>query len=123
MVDDDRIRAALARFDEVFQKLTPQEQQQLVRLCVDRVDVCAQSKPVAGADPADRQFRVRLKLPVTRHLRIPLERIDVLSVGTMGNEADFTASLGRGRAGWAPTVPTYSSRHRSTQRQHLRTHS
>lgn len=38
-----------------------------------------------------------------RHLRIPLDRIDVLSVGTMGNEADFTASLGLGKAGWAPT--------------------
>lgn len=38
-----------------------------------------------------------------RHLRIPLDRIDVLSVGTMGNETDFTESLGKGKAGWAPT--------------------
>jgi patatin-like phospholipase/acyl hydrolase len=38
-----------------------------------------------------------------RHLRIPLERIDVLSVGTMGNEADFTESLRKGKVGWAPT--------------------
>lgn len=38
-----------------------------------------------------------------RHLRIPLDRIDVLSVGTMGNEADFTESLGKGKVGWAPT--------------------
>ena len=38
-----------------------------------------------------------------RHLRVPLERIDVLSVGTMGNESDFTESLGKGKAGWAPT--------------------
>lgn len=37
-----------------------------------------------------------------RYLRIPLDRIDVLSVGTMGNEADFTESLGKGKAGWAP---------------------
>ena len=37
-----------------------------------------------------------------RHLRIPLDRIDVLSVGTMGNESDFTKSLGKGKAGWAP---------------------
>jgi patatin-like phospholipase/acyl hydrolase len=37
------------------------------------------------------------------HLKIPLDRIDVLSVGTMGNEADFTESLGKGLAGWAPT--------------------
>ncbi len=38
-----------------------------------------------------------------RHLKVPLDRIDVLSVGTMGNEADFTESLGKGKAGWAPT--------------------
>lgn len=38
-----------------------------------------------------------------RHLRIPLDRIDVLSVGTMGNEADFTESLSKGKLGWAPT--------------------
>lgn len=37
-----------------------------------------------------------------RHLKTPLDRIDVLSVGTMGNEVDFTASLGKGKAGWAP---------------------
>lgn len=36
-----------------------------------------------------------------RHLKIPLDRIDVLSVGTMGNEADFAESLGKGKAGWA----------------------
>ncbi|MDB4223667.1 CBASS cGAMP-activated phospholipase [Granulosicoccus sp.] len=36
-----------------------------------------------------------------RHLKIPLDRIDVLSVGTMGNETDFTKSLGKGKAGWA----------------------
>lgn len=36
-----------------------------------------------------------------RYLRIPLERIDVLSVGTMGSEADFGAALGKGKAGWA----------------------
>lgn len=38
-----------------------------------------------------------------RHLKIPLDRIDVLSVGTMGNEVDFAESLGKGKAGWAPT--------------------
>ena len=38
-----------------------------------------------------------------RHLKVPLDRIDVLSVGTLGNEADFTDSLGKGKAGWAPT--------------------
>jgi uncharacterized protein len=37
-----------------------------------------------------------------RHLGIPLDRLDVLSVGTMGNEADFTNALGKGKAGWAP---------------------
>jgi patatin-like phospholipase/acyl hydrolase len=39
-----------------------------------------------------------------RYLQIPLERIDVLSVGTMGNESDFTKSLGKGLAGWAPAM-------------------
>jgi patatin-like phospholipase/acyl hydrolase len=38
-----------------------------------------------------------------RHLKVPLDRIDVLSVGTMGNEANFTESLGKGKLGWAPT--------------------
>jgi len=38
-----------------------------------------------------------------RHLKIPLDRIDVLSVGTMGNEIDFTECLGKGKAGWAPS--------------------
>lgn len=38
-----------------------------------------------------------------RHLKVPLDRIDVLSVGTMGNEVDFTESLRKGIAGWAPS--------------------
>jgi hypothetical protein len=38
-----------------------------------------------------------------RFLKIPLDRIDVLSVGTTGNEADFTKSLDKGKAGWAQT--------------------
>lgn len=38
-----------------------------------------------------------------RYLKIPLDRIDVLSIGTMGTENDFTESLGKGKAGWAPT--------------------
>ncbi len=37
-----------------------------------------------------------------RHLKIPLDRIDVLSVGTISSESDFTESLGKGKAGWAP---------------------
>lgn len=37
-----------------------------------------------------------------RYLGIPLDRIDVLSIGTMGNESNFTESLGKGKAGWAP---------------------
>ena len=36
-----------------------------------------------------------------RYLNVPLDRIDVLSIGTMGNESDFTEALGRGRVGWA----------------------
>jgi patatin-like phospholipase/acyl hydrolase len=34
-----------------------------------------------------------------RHLEIPLDRIDVLSVGTLGNESDFTKALGDGKLG------------------------
>ena len=37
-----------------------------------------------------------------RYLKVPIDRIDVLSVGTMGHEYDFTESLGKGKAGWAP---------------------
>lgn len=37
-----------------------------------------------------------------RHLKIPLDRIDVLSVGTLSSESDFTEQLGKGKAGWAP---------------------
>jgi patatin-like phospholipase/acyl hydrolase len=40
-----------------------------------------------------------------RYLKIPLDRIDVLSIGTMGNENDFVDSLGKGKAGWAETSP------------------
>jgi patatin-like phospholipase/acyl hydrolase len=38
-----------------------------------------------------------------RYLKVPLDRIDVLSIGTMGNEADFTKCFGKGKAGWAPS--------------------
>jgi hypothetical protein len=38
-----------------------------------------------------------------RYLRVPLDRVDVLSVGTMGNESDFSEALGKGKLGWAPT--------------------
>jgi patatin-like phospholipase/acyl hydrolase len=34
-------------------------------------------------------------------LNVQLERIDVLSVGTLGNEADFSEQLGKGKIGWA----------------------
>lgn len=37
-----------------------------------------------------------------RFLKIPLDRIDVLSVGTLTSESDFTEQLGKGKAGWAP---------------------
>jgi predicted acylesterase/phospholipase RssA len=37
-----------------------------------------------------------------RFLKIPLDRIDVLSVGTLSSESDFTDQLGKGKAGWAP---------------------
>ncbi len=36
-----------------------------------------------------------------RHLQIPIDRIDVLSVGTIATEGDFTDHLGQGKAGWA----------------------
>ncbi|ARS53531.1 CBASS cGAMP-activated phospholipase [Kushneria konosiri] len=37
-----------------------------------------------------------------RYLKIPLDRIDVLSIGTLSSESDFTEQLGKGKAGWAP---------------------
>ena len=37
-----------------------------------------------------------------RYLKIPLDRIDVLSIGTLSSERDFTDQLGKGKAGWAP---------------------
>ncbi|BBT66461.1 CBASS cGAMP-activated phospholipase [Aeromonas veronii] len=37
-----------------------------------------------------------------RYLKIPLDRIDVLSIGTLSSESDFTDQLGQGKAGWAP---------------------
>jgi hypothetical protein len=36
-----------------------------------------------------------------RHLKIPLDRIDVLSIGTLSSESDFTDAMGKGKAGWA----------------------
>lgn len=38
-----------------------------------------------------------------RYLNIPLNRLDVLSVGTLGNELDFTKALDKGMVGWAPS--------------------
>jgi len=37
-----------------------------------------------------------------RHLDTPIDRIDVLSVGTMGSERDFMEALGKGKLGWGP---------------------
>lgn len=37
-----------------------------------------------------------------RYLKIPLDRIDVLSVGTLTSESDFSDQLGKGKGGWAP---------------------
>ena len=48
-----------------------------------------------------------------RYLRIPIDRIDVLSVGTVGYEANFRESLGRGKLGWAPTSADFFSRPKS----------
>lgn len=36
-----------------------------------------------------------------RYLNVPLDRIDVLSVGTLASETDFTGALGGGKAEWA----------------------
>ena len=38
------------------------------------------------------------------YLQVPLERIDVLSVGTLESECNFSAVLGSGKAGWAGEV-------------------
>jgi uncharacterized protein len=43
-------------------------------------------------------------IEAVRHLEIPLDRIDVLSVGTLGSEVDFTKELGDGMLGWAPST-------------------
>lgn len=37
-----------------------------------------------------------------RYLNVPSDRIDVLSIGTMGNNSDFRKALGKGKVGWAP---------------------
>ncbi len=37
-----------------------------------------------------------------RYLKIPIDRIDVLSIGTLSSENDFTDQLGKGKVGWAP---------------------
>lgn len=36
-----------------------------------------------------------------RYLGIPIERIDVLNIGTISHEYNFSSSLGKGIAGWA----------------------
>lgn len=36
-----------------------------------------------------------------RYLKVPLDRIDVLSVGTLTSESDFSTRLSNGMAGWA----------------------
>ncbi|HHQ6578664.1 TPA: CBASS cGAMP-activated phospholipase [Serratia fonticola] len=36
-----------------------------------------------------------------RYLGIPIDRIDVLNIGTISHEYDFSSSLGKGIAGWA----------------------
>ncbi|WP_353071208.1 CBASS cGAMP-activated phospholipase [Tunturiibacter gelidiferens] len=38
------------------------------------------------------------------HLSIPLNRIDVLSVGTLSSEKNFEAELGKGKLGWAAST-------------------
>ena len=38
------------------------------------------------------------------YLQVPLERIDVLSVGTLESESDFSKVLGGGKVGWAAEV-------------------
>ncbi len=43
-----------------------------------------------------------LAAEAVQHFKVPLNRIDVLNVGTMGNEVDFSQSLGKGKAGWVP---------------------
>lgn len=36
-----------------------------------------------------------------RYLGIPIDRIDILNIGTISHEYDFSSSLGKGFAGWA----------------------
>ncbi|MEO6246522.1 MAG: recombinase family protein [Opitutaceae bacterium] len=63
-LDTDRLLAAIARFDEVFPRLTPAEQKDLVALGVERVELRA--GPAGEESPGQRQFQVRLKLHLER---------------------------------------------------------
>jgi patatin-like phospholipase/acyl hydrolase len=58
-----------------------------------------------------------------RHLKIPLDRIDVLSVGTIGNDSDFTDLLGKGKLAYAPSTADLffaAQEHAASPARHLR---
>lgn len=59
---DDRIRRALGRFGDVFPQLEIGERKELLRLCIDRIDITAKARTTTGA----RQLQLRLKIPIPR---------------------------------------------------------
>ena len=73
--DADRLLAALGRFGEVFSKLSPTEQKDLMALCLERVELRA--SPAGDDRPGLRQYLVRLKLRVARLVESMEERVVV----------------------------------------------
>jgi predicted acylesterase/phospholipase RssA len=40
-----------------------------------------------------------------RYVKVPIERVDVLSIGTVEHEIDLASALGKGKVGWAAAAP------------------
>lgn len=79
-VGDDRICAALARFGEVFPKLSPPERARLAQLCFDRIDVNAKPGRISGR----RQLQLALRVPVARLVEGMEEKMVVDHRGAQG---------------------------------------
>lgn len=78
MIDVERITQAVGRFNEVLAKLAPEEQKDLVALCVDRVEVRVEnSSSRRGASDGRRQLALRIKLHAARLVEGLEERVVV----------------------------------------------
>ena len=78
MLDVERITQAVGRFNEVLAKLAPEEQKDLVALCVDRVEVRVEnSSSRRGASDGRRQLALRIKLHAARLVEGLEERVVV----------------------------------------------